>query len=307
MQTGTLSRLRFCRRSWGFKIHFWRNIVRFFGSHTFVPVSWMCKKQTSVWHSSIESEIISWTLDWDWTGFPLSIYGINVLVLGNTTQNHERMGQPVTQVTRQASDLEECATFWKMLTVFPQTSYFRIKKLCCMCLRTTKQWSMRLIGCSIETIWSPKSKLSFDTKNQLADILTRGNFTRDEWNHLLCLFNIGHFSSTDCSEVMSKRTQEESGEERVTAKSRPMMSLLARAPSNLSSSTSESPGKRSYGNQNPWSATAEKEDRTGQPVVCRDTSHEQSQEIQRQNSESEQMRTFGPTKGANPRRLSGGD
>ena len=28
-----------------------------------------------------------------------------------------------------------------------------------------------------------------DTKNQLADILTKGHFTRDEWNHLLCLFN----------------------------------------------------------------------------------------------------------------------
>ena len=28
-----------------------------------------------------------------------------------------------------------------------------------------------------------------DTKNQLADMLTKGNFTRDEWNHLLCLFN----------------------------------------------------------------------------------------------------------------------
>ena len=28
-----------------------------------------------------------------------------------------------------------------------------------------------------------------DTKNQLADILTKGNSTRDEWNHLLCLFN----------------------------------------------------------------------------------------------------------------------
>ena len=24
-----------------------------------------------------------------------------------------------------------------------------------------------------------------DTKNQLADILTKGNFTHDEWNHLL--------------------------------------------------------------------------------------------------------------------------
>ena len=30
-----------------------------FGSHTFVPISWMCKKKTSVSHSSTESEIIS--------------------------------------------------------------------------------------------------------------------------------------------------------------------------------------------------------------------------------------------------------
>ena len=30
-----------------------------FGSHTFVPISWMCKKQTSVSHCSTESEIIS--------------------------------------------------------------------------------------------------------------------------------------------------------------------------------------------------------------------------------------------------------
>ena len=33
-----------------------------------------------------------------------------------------------------------------------------------------------------------------DTKSQLADILTKGNFTRDEWNHLLTLFNIGHLA-----------------------------------------------------------------------------------------------------------------
>ena len=30
-----------------------------FGSHTFVPISWMCKKQTSVSHSSFEAEVIS--------------------------------------------------------------------------------------------------------------------------------------------------------------------------------------------------------------------------------------------------------
>ena len=30
-----------------------------FGSHTFVPISWMCEKQTSLSHSSTESVIIS--------------------------------------------------------------------------------------------------------------------------------------------------------------------------------------------------------------------------------------------------------
>ena len=29
-----------------------------------------------------------------------------------------------------------------------------------------------------------------ETKHQLADILTKGNFTRDEWNNLLHWFNI---------------------------------------------------------------------------------------------------------------------
>ena len=42
-----------------------------FGSRTFVPISWMCKKQTSVSHSSTEAEIIS--LD---AVFPLSLFGI---------------------------------------------------------------------------------------------------------------------------------------------------------------------------------------------------------------------------------------
>ena len=86
-----------------------------------------------------------------------------------------------------------------------------------------------------------------DTKHQLADILTKGNFTRDEWNHLLCLFNISHFSSTECSEVMSKRTQKDSSEERVTAKSKPMMNLVSRCsewtPVVLPSTASESQGK----------------------------------------------------------------
>ena len=117
----------------------------------------------------------------------------------------------------------------------------------------------------------PKIQIKYiDTQNQLADILTEGNFTRDEWNHLLCLFKNSHVSSTVCFDTMAKRLQQDSGEERVTAKSRPMMSLFARMPSNVSSSTSVSPAKRSYGNQNPWSTIAEKEEGSGRPDIGSD-------------------------------------
>ena len=103
-----------------------------------------------------------------------------------------------------------------------------------------------------------------DTKNKLADILTKRNFRRDEWNHLLSMFNISHFSSTVCSAAMAKRIQQESAEERVIGTSRPMMNLTARMPSVVSSSTSSSPGKRWYGNQDPWKSVVV-DDRSGQP------------------------------------------
>ena len=69
---------------------------------------------------------------------------------------------------------------------------------------------------------------------------------------------------------MAKRAQQESGEERDTAKSRLMMSLIARVPSHVSSSTSVSPGKRSFGNQDPWSTIAEKKERSGRPDISID-------------------------------------
>ena len=65
----------------------------------------------------------------------------------------------------------------------------------------------------------------------------------------------------------AKRSQQDSGEERVTAKWRPMMNVIARAPSHVSSSTSVSPVKRSYGNQDSWSTIAEKEERSGRPDI----------------------------------------
>ena len=59
MQAGTVSRLRFCGEILRTQNLLLVEHYAFFGSHTFVPISWMCKKQTSVSHGSTESEIIS--------------------------------------------------------------------------------------------------------------------------------------------------------------------------------------------------------------------------------------------------------
>ena len=87
----------------------------------------------------------------------------------------------------------------------------------------------------------------------------------------MCLFNISHFSSTNCSDVMSKRTQKDSGEERVTAKSKPMMNLVSRCrertPDVLAATASESPEKTRYESQLPLSLWNEQHQRTGRPVL----------------------------------------
>ena len=63
---------------------------------------------------------------------------------------------------------------------------------------------------------------------------------------------------------MAKRIQQESGEERDTAKSRPMMNLTARMPSVVSSSTSSNPVKTWYGYQDPGKSVV-MDDRSGIP------------------------------------------
>ena len=258
MQIGTVSGLWFCRRSWRFKIHFWRNIVRF-------RKSYVCSNKLDVQETNCCYSPSRWTLDWDWMVYPaLELWDLIVSVLGNVSRVSDRSGKPESddhktpQVSKQnrCDERHWCCSF--------KMSNPRVKKLFSLCLRTMKlssrcslkeevlRWDtfpepteLLFICCSIELLWTPKSKSNTSTpKNQLADILTKGNFTRDEWNHLLKLFNIGHFNSTACTATMAKRAQQESGEERVTAKSRLMMNLTARMPSGRVVFNFIKPGKR---------------------------------------------------------------
>ena len=252
-----------------------------FGSHTFVPISWRCKKQTSVSHSSTESEIISLDTGLRLDGLPaLELWDLIVSVFGNISHVADRTGQPVNGKNKSYNKIDvmqdidsvpsnvQSANREALLYVFEDNE--AVIKMIMKGRSPTMRHVSRTHRVALDWLFDrinldPKIQIKYiDTKNQLADILTKGNFTRDEWNHLLTLFNISHFSSTSCIAAMAKRAQQESGEGRVTAKSRPMMNLTARTPSFVSSSASSNPGRTSYGYQDPERHVLD--DRTGQPV-----------------------------------------
>ena len=216
-----------------------------FGSHTLVPISWMCKKQTAVSHSSTESEIISLDAGLRLDGLPaLELWDLIVSVSGNMTQTTERTRRPVVTDKSQKSQGKinvlnnidcvpsnvQSSRQEALLYVFEDNE--AVIKMIIKGRSPTLRHVSRTHRVALDWLFDrinldPKIQIKYiDTKNQLADILTKGNSTRDEWNHLLCLLNISHFSSTVCSDTMAKRSQQDSGEERVTAKSRPMMILL---------------------------------------------------------------------------------
>ena len=206
-------------------------------------------------HSSTESEIISLDAGLRMDGIPaLDIWDLIVAVLGNTNQSRKERGDPFmnkrevrspphniqerTQSQGVINDLDNVDFIPSNVNFSHQEALLYVfednEAVIKMILKgrsPTMRHVSRIHRVALDWLFDrinldPKIQIKYiDTKNHLADILTKGNFTRDEWNHLLCLFNIGHFSSISCSEVMSKRTQKDLGEERVTSKSKPMMNF----------------------------------------------------------------------------------
>ena len=126
-----------------------------------------------------------------------------------------------------------------------------------------------LIRCSIESIWTPKIQITYiDTKKQLADMLKKGNFTRyerDNLHHCWTSAMSASFAALRISALvaalksMAKRMQEEKGEERIVAKSRPTLNLAVTvSTSSLSVQNpvaSISPGTLRAPCQSDWKST----------------------------------------------------
>ena len=233
----------------------------------------MCKKQTSVSHSSTEAEIISLDAGLRIDGIPaLDLWDLVVeafhsspnqlkkskeIVLGNllrhTTSNKHTQNQtkvPIHHDILQLSNVENVSSNAKsshigaILYIFEDNE--AVIKMIINGQRPKSNNETRIQNpqiCSWLVVWQnesdPKVQVKcVDTKHQLADILTKGNFTRDEWNSLLHLFNISHFSLFAALRISTwpaarkrwrkgcKNRKEEKG---IVAKSKPTLNLVSHA------------------------------------------------------------------------------
>ena len=217
--------------------------------------SWMCKKQTSVSHSSTEAELIPLDAGSRMDGISaLDLWDLVVEVfhsspnqskkskdeargnsLRDTMHAQNQTKDPTKQNNLELSNVDyvssnvKSSLFGAMLYIFEDTE--AVIKMIIKGRSPTMRHVSRTHRVALDRLFDkinldPKIQIRYiDTKHQLADILT----TRDEWNNLLHLLNISHFTSTCCAKnssliscpnTMAKRMQEPKEEEIIVAKSR---------------------------------------------------------------------------------------
>ena len=140
----------------------------------------MCKKQTAVSHSSTESEIISLDAGLRLDGLPaLELWDLIVSVFGSVTQTSDRTERPVD--TERSLKSQGKINVLKNIDCVPsnvQSSHQEAllyvfeenEAVIKMIIKGRSPHNMfpgptelRLIGCSIELIWTPKSKSNTST------------------------------------------------------------------------------------------------------------------------------------------------
>ena len=181
------------------------------GPNTFVPVSWLCKKQGAVSHSSTESEVISLESSLRQEGLPaLMLWEIVVQTFrrpqGQRVEQNKNIYKPVIRSADEA--MYDCLA---NVDYVPCTIPFSKGdgKLVCFedneaVIKMTikgRSPNMRHVQRThrVNLDWlferiarDPGIRIKYvGTKQQIADILTKGSFTAIQWKALLRLAQIG--------------------------------------------------------------------------------------------------------------------
>ena len=206
------------------------------GSQTLVPISSMCKKQTSVSHSSTEAELIS--LDagsrmdeipaLDLCHFVKEVFHsstdqlnntkdqVQGNLLRNTTSNKHTQNKTKVPTQHDNFDLNnvDCvpsnakfSRFGSMLYIFEDNE--AVIKMIIKGRSPTMRHVSRTHRVALDWLFDKSSLAPKDSsqvcrhQTQTCRHFDKGNFTRDARNNLLYLLNIGHFTSLCCAQTFS--------------------------------------------------------------------------------------------------------
>ena len=181
-------------------------VLCIFGSRTFVPNSWMCKKQTSVSHSFGEEAGLR--LD---GLLALNLWDLVIEVLGTTqgiskpTQACTRETGVMTQSTPKIKQMLDQNVDLANMDQVPSNAHLSEKESQLYIFEDNEAVIKMIIKGRSPTMrhvsrthrvaldWSfdrinldPKVQIKYvESKNQLADTPAKGSFTHDEWHNLL--------------------------------------------------------------------------------------------------------------------------
>ena len=176
------------------------------GPSTYVPLSWICKKQGAVSHSTAEAEVISLDAGVRLEGLPaLSLWSLVIDVFEPSSKPSSQPAalsiKELLAIRRHSYDMFGCVDYVppSLPICFGRASLYCFEDNDAVIKMIVKGRSPNLRHVSrthrIDLDWLFE-RISSDpgvfmkwvgTKEQLGDIFTKGSFTADSWNSLLRL------------------------------------------------------------------------------------------------------------------------
>jgi hypothetical protein len=178
------------------------------GKRTFVPLTWICKKQTAISHSSAEAEVIALDAAVRMEGIPcLTLWSTILKVFIGEGDRSSRLKPPshannhntmeadiLSSIDYVKTNIDKPHPRARLIIMEDNDGVIKMcikgrspnMRHCARVHRIDLDWMFERIredpGISIQYI---------NTKDQIADIFTKGQFTSDQWHKLCRLAQLG--------------------------------------------------------------------------------------------------------------------
>ena len=184
------------------------------GPRTFCPISWMCKKQGAVSHSSTEAEIIALDMGLRLDGLPaMTLWDLIINTLEPIEQPqeqpsaHSELMKTLPEETQELLNVDFVPTNTSELSdrckLIIMEDNDAVIKMCVKVRAPTMRHMQRTHRIDIDAlfdiihtdkgIWIKY----INTKLQIADIFTKGAFSQFQWNALCALLQVGPIATED--------------------------------------------------------------------------------------------------------------